>query len=181
MPDTIRTLGELNALFDDATIPTNQDIRDAFLSMLVHGVIGIIDNAVVQSVDTSYAGNEIVFPTELHARGVVANTVAGTLTTPAELTTAKYDIGWELNVQGQGNPNQGAFTVAVFKNGATKLNALERTFQIAGTEWEHVYCRVPGVTLAGGDTIQLAIISESGTKDVLIVNGQLSCQRLGLE
>ncbi len=180
MVNTIRTFAELNALFDDTTIPTNQDIRDFILSLMVHGVVGIGSNTVTQSVDTGYGGNEVVFPSEIHSRGLDIDLVAGTITTRSELTKAKYDIGWELNLQGQGVSNEGEFSAVVFKN-STKLVSTERTFQIKGTEWTHVYCRIPGIQLLDGDTLQLAIVSGSGTKDVLIAAGQLSCQRLGVE
>jgi len=179
MPDTVRTLAEINALFGDGTIPTNQDVRDLALSFLVHGVIGVLDNATTQAVTTSYGG--IVFPTELHSRGVTTNLVTGTITTPTELTTAKYDLGWDLNFEGQGNPNAGPYDVAIFINGTTKIGATERTIEINGAKWTQSYCRVPGVSLANGDELQLAIKSRTGNKDVLIVNGQLSCQRLGVE
>lgn len=179
MPDTIRTLAELNGIFadNDTGDASTQDIRDLLQSMLVHAVIGTINNATPITVTTTPQAVEMA--NELHARHLTVDLGNNRITTPAELTSARYDLGWELNVQGQPG-GDGVYIAAIF-NGASKIQATERKFSIVNGEWKQIYFRIPGVSIAGGDNLSLGIERETGSGDILIENAQLSVQRLGIE
>lgn len=180
MADTIRTLAELNSLLADNVggVISAQDIRDLVQSTLVHGVIGVLDNAVLTAATTTPA-NPDLFASELHARHIVTDVATNYwVQTPSELTTAKYILGFEVNLVGQSA--DGLFTFALYKNGSTKINQTERAVSISGTDSYQVSLSIPGVTLAGGDTVELAVKAD-GNKNILISNGSLSIQRLGVE
>lgn len=182
MTDTIRTLAELNDLFKDNSTEdvSTQDQRDMFQSMLVNGAIGVLNNVVPVTIGTGFTALTIL-NAQLHARHIAPNLVTSTLTVPAELTTAKYTLAIELNIQAQGAPHADDFTFALFRLPTTKIASTERTLTVADSGFSQLSCTIPGQTIPGGEEIQLAAKAADGPSDLLIVNGSISVLRLGIE
>ena len=145
--------------------------------MLVHAAIGRVGNATPQSFTPTPSA--VVLDAQLQARHLATDLVAYSITTPVELSTAKYNIAWEINYMGQAG-DSGRFTIAAYKNGSTKIVETERVIDIVDGVIGQVFCNVQGITLAGEDEVNLTIKAD-GSKDLLIANAQLSVQRLGIE
>lgn len=179
MPDTIRTIGELNALFADNNQGqcTPQDIRDLMVSMMVHGEIGsgaksaITLAAGFQPLDFALAG--------VVSRGLTIDTVNKWI---ADVPVAmKAEITLEVSFQGANNTT---FDFAVFRNPDTapeqllRVSDSERIFSAAMVGCIKISS---SIQLNAGDKLQAGVRPATGTPLFTLLRGLLRVRRIGVE
>ncbi len=170
MPDTIRTLGELNALLTD-NITGNisaQDLRDVLVSMNVHAEIG--RGLLSTTIDTSFVKVPMTIVGAFE-RGFVADVATDAITaTPVNL---KALVAVEVQITAL----QAGRTVdfSVFISGVEEVRAT-RTFDTIGH-----YSWSLGVQLAQNDTIDLRAIASAASTSINIDMALLRAQRIGIE
>lgn len=179
MPDTIRTLAELNAAFPDNTVgaTSNQDIRDLIVSMMVHGEIGsgpksaIVLAAGFQPLDFTLAG--------VVSRGLTIDTVNRWIAdVPCDM---KAEITLELSFQGSNNTT---FDFAVFRNPDTvpeqiqRLTDNERIFSAAMVGAVKISA---SIQLNAGDKLQAGVRPAAGTPSFTLLRGMLRVRRIPVE
>lgn len=177
MPDTIRTLAELNSQFADNTTASiaPQDIRDLMVSLMVHGEIG------------SGAKSAITLGTGFQPLDfTVAGTVGRGLTVDIDnkwIADVPVDLKAEvtLEVQFTGANNQ-TYDFAVFKNPdgtpeqVTRLDLSERIVSAS----QRGACNVSAaIQLAAGDKLQAGVRCNGQTFTLL--RGLLRVRRIGVE
>lgn len=177
MPDTIRTLADLNTLLADNTSEaiSPQDIRDLMVSMMVHGEIGSGTKAAItlgtgfQALDFNVAG--------VVGRGLTIDTVNKVISQiPVAMKTEVT-----LEVQFTGTSGQ-TYDFAVFKNPATspvqiaRLDISERIFNAAQRGAVNVSS---SVQLAAGDVLQAGV--RCNGQSFTLLRGGLRVRRIGVE
>lgn len=179
---TVRTLSELNALFpsDGQQSISGAEVRDAFDSQLVHGTIGRVNNGTPANFDDT--PSVLPLNQELHSRHLVVDvSTTFSMTTPAPLTTARYNVAYALNVQGQaGGGNAGDYIVGAYADGSLILGT-ENMFTVEVDRWEVIYWRLVGTQLANNISIDLRVYRPAGSGDLLIRQAVLTVERTGLE
>ncbi len=170
MPDTIRTIGELNALLSDNVSGdiSAQDLRDVLVSMNVHTEIGR------GSLSTSLGMAYVKVPMTIvgaFERGFVADVASDAITaTPVNM---KALVSVEVQIDDiQVNRNA---TFSVFINGAEETRST-RSFNAAGH-----YSWGLGVQLAQNDTIDLRAHANGASTSIDIDMALLRAQRIGIE
>lgn len=120
MPDTIRTLAELNQQFADlGEVPVNtQDIRDLMVSLMVHGELGSLAKAAItlgtgfQALDFNQSG--------AIERGITVDTTNKWVTIPV---SGKYELTFEVSFNGANNQT---YDFGVFKDSGAGFAAIVR-------------------------------------------------------
>lgn len=179
MPDTIRSLAELNTQFADnvdAAI-SPQDIRDLMVSLMVHGEIGSLTKGAVvlstgfQPLDFNQAGAV--------GRGLTVDTANRWIADiPVDM---KVEVTLEVSFQGSNNTT---FEFAVFRNPNTspeqiqRLSDSERIFSAAmiGT-----IKMSASLQLNAGDKLQAGVRPVVGTPSFTLLRGLLRVRRIGVE
>lgn len=174
MPDTIRSLAELNALLADNTSAaiTPQDLRDLMVSQMVYAEIGSGAKAEItlgtgfQAVDLNVAGEV--------SRGMVADATNRMITdTPVNM---KAIIHCEVVFKGA----VADYEFSVFRNPdstPTQVLRLARTVRGAATAVSHSWST--SVQLTAGDKLQLGVRANGQPFELLF--GVLRVQRIGVE
>lgn len=174
MPDTIRSLSELNALFADnnsGTI-TPQDIRDLMVSQMVHGEIGSGSKAAItlpntyQKLDLTVAG--------LVGRGLNIDTTNKQIDGIPVPMKAQVEV--EVSFNGANNTT---FDFAVFINGV--LNArLTDSDRIVSTTMIGGVMFSAAIQLAADDVIDLRA-KGSAAASFTLLRALLRVRRIGVE
>lgn len=178
MPDTIRTLAELNFLFRDTAENEEisaQHIRDLMVSLMVHGEIGSGPKSAItlgtpfQALDLNVAG--------VIGRGLtIDETNKRIANVPVDM---KADIALEVLFKGAANTT---YEFSVFKNTHTtpvqiaRMNADERIISAAQIGKISVSA---AIQLAAGDTLQAGVRSAGASFELL--RGNLKVRRIGVE
>lgn len=179
MPDTIRTLAELNSQFADNTegICSPQDIRDLMVSLMVHGEIG----SLAKSAITLAAGFQ---PLDFNQSGAVGRglTIDTTNKWIADIPVdMKAEITLEVSFQGANNTT---FEFAVFRNPDTtpeqilRLTDNERIFSAAMVGTVKISS---SLQLNAGDKLQAGVRPAAGTPTFTLLRGLLRVRRIGVE
>jgi hypothetical protein len=177
MPDTIRSLIELNAQFADSTTPTisPQDIRDLMVSMMVYGEIGSGAKAAITlpagftPLDFTLAG--------VVGRGLTVDTVNKWIS--GVPVTMKAEVSLEVQFTGANGVN---YEFAVFKNpdGAPEqISRLDITERIINAAQRGAVNVSASIQLAGGDKLQAGVRANGATFTLL--RGLLRVKRIGVE
>lgn len=175
MPDTIRSLSDLNNLFADNTqgVISPQDIRDLMVSLMVHGEIGsgaktaITINGTFAVLDFTLAG--------VVGRGITADTVNKRLSgVPVVL---KPQIDFELDFNGATNTT---YEAAVFVNGVQNLRLTAQDRIVSAAQIGHIRMS-SSIQVQAGDFIDARIRSLSGTPTFTLLRGVLRLRRIGVE
>ena len=173
MPDTIRTLSELSALFADnnsGTI-TPQDIRDLMVSQMVHGEIGSAAKAPIALISGANVLDFNVAGTV--GRGLTADTVNKRLAdVPVEM---KAVIHAEVLFKGAQNQT---YTFAVFVNDL-QVTRLTRTARPTAAADIRQVAFSTSHQLSAGDFIDVRVSAGTNTFELLF--GVLRVQRIGVE
>lgn len=177
MPDTIRTLAQLNTLFADlGPVPVNtQDIRDLIISSMVHGEIGSLAKAAIvlgtgfQALDFNQAGAV--------GRGLTideANKWIADIPVPM-----KAEVTLEVSFNGANNQT---YDFSVFKDSGSgfapiaRLDDSERIINLSMIGG----CRVSAaIQLAAGDKLQAGVRCNGQT--FTLRRGLLRVRRIGVE
>ena len=177
MPDTIRSLAELNQEFADNTsgVISPQDIRDLMVSMMVYGEIGSLSKAAVTlptgftPLDFNQAGAV--------GRGLTVDTVNKWIAdVPVPM---KAEITLEVSFQGSNNTT---FDFAVFQNPDTTPVQIQRL-----TDSERIFsatmigfCKIgASLQLNAGDKLQAGVRANGASFTLL--RGRLFVRRIGVE
>ena len=170
MPDTIRTIGELDSLLADNVTGdiSAQDLRDVLVSMNVHTEIG--RGPLSTSIGTAYVQVPMTAAGTFE-RGFLAD-VAGD-----QISQTPVALKAMVNVEVQITALQNGRTVdfAVFVSGVEMLNTL-RTFDIEGH-----YSWGLGLQLAQNDTIDLRVKASAANTSIDVDFVLLRAARIGIE
>lgn len=176
MPDTIKSLAELNTAFADNTNAAiaPQDIRDLMVSLMVHGEIGSLAKSAItlgtgfQALDFNQSG--------AIERGITVDTVNKWLVIPI---AGKYEIVFEVSFNGANNVT---YDFGVFKDSGSgfaaiaRLDDSDRIVSAAMIGGCKVSC---SMALAAGDKIQAGVRSNGAT--FTLRRGLLRVRRIGVE
>lgn len=177
MPDTIRTLSELNTQFADNTNAeiSPQDIRDLMVSLMVHGEIGSGAKAAItlgtgfQAMDFTVAGTV--------SRGLTVDTTNKWIADiPVSL---KADVQLEVLFKGANNTT---FDFAVFKNPDSSPNQIARldsSLRIFNSAMVGCVVVSAAIQLAAGDKLQAGVRANGASFELL--RGALKVKRIGVE
>lgn len=179
MPDTIRSLAELDALFADNSVAaiTPQDVRDLMVSQMVHGEIGSGAKASI-TLGTGYQPVVLDVPGAV-GRGLTVDTANRRLAdVPVPMKAMVYA---EVYFRGQQNRD---YTIAVWKNthdlpNAQRVDRLTRPARILSAAQIGVVVMSTSMQLQAGDSLQLGVQSDGSTFELLF--GVLRVQRIGVE
>jgi hypothetical protein len=175
MPDTIRTLNQLNQqLSDVGEVPVApQDLRDLFVSLMVHGEIGSGAKAAItlaagyQAMDFNVAG--------VISRGLTVDTAN------KRITGIPVSIGAEVTLEvlftGAANTT---YDFAVTKNGSpvARLSGSVRVVTVAQGASINMSS---SLDLAPGDILQAAVRPAAGTPTFTLTRGALRVRRIAIE
>lgn len=175
MPDTIKTLAQLNQDFGDNTVGqvSPQFIRDLMVSMMVHGEIG---SAAKASITLPAAPNFAVVDLNVAgvaARGITVDTVNKRL---ADVPVAmKAHVTAELWFRGT---NGTTYDIAVFQNGSQVQRLTRQARIVNAAQIPEAYM---GATIqcAANDTFDLRVRAGGAAFELLF--GVLRLQRIGVE
>lgn len=177
MPDTIRTLAELNQQFGDNTqgVISPQDLRDLMVSMMVYGEIGSGTKAAItlgtgfQALDFSVAGTV--------GRGLAVDTANKWISdVPVDM---KAEVVLEVQFLGANGVN---YDFAVFRNpDATpeQLGRLDITERIINAAQRGAVNVAASIQLNAGDKLQAGVRSNGASFTLL--RGRLFVRRIGVE
>ena len=178
MPDTIRTLVELNQMFADNTfgICSPQDVRDLILSMMVHGEIGSGAKSAItlgtgfQALDFTVAGTI--------ARGLTVDTTNKWI---ADIpVTLKADVQLEVLFKGT---NGVSYEFGVFKDSGSGFQQVARLdsppIRILNAQMVGTLIISAGIQLAAGDKLQAGVRANGESFELL--RGNLKVRRIGVE
>lgn len=181
MPDTIRSISELNSMLADNSsgFITAQDIRDLMVSQMVHAEIGTLG----QASKTLGNGWEVLDFDKKGAfeRGIVANTGEKMLSgIPVDM---KAIVSLEVYFKGESGQDYD-FTVFKIPDGTgtpQNIARLERDDHriVNAAQTYHLSYSV-GVSFDQNDAIKAAVRSTSGNNFELL-GGILRFQRIGVE
>jgi hypothetical protein len=175
MADTIRTLGQLNQMFADTgdSLVSPQDVRDLFVSLMVHGEIGSGAKAAItlaagyQTLDLTVAG--------AISRGLTVDTVNKRLSgVPVNLGA---EITLEVLFNGAANTT---YDFAVLKNGVA-VPRLSGSCRIINVAQIGFIAMSASLDLAAGDTLEAAVRPASGTPTFTLLRGALRLRRIAVE
>lgn len=176
MPDTIRTLAELNTLFADlGDVPVStQDIRDLMVSLMVHGELGSLAKAPItlgtgfQALDFNQSG--------AIERGITVDTVNKWMTIPV---AGKYEIVLEASFNGANNVT---YDFGVFRDSGSgfaaiaRLDDSDRIVSAAMIGGVKVSC---SMALTAGDKLQAGVRANGAS--FTLRRGLLRVRRIGVE
>lgn len=177
MPDTIRTLSELNTQFADNTQAeiAPQDIRDLMVSLMVYGEIGSGAKAAItlgtgyQALDFTLAG--------VVGRGLTIDTTNKWISAvPVDL---KAKVRLEVSFQGANNTT---FDFAVFRNPDGTPEQLLRVTdsdRIVSAQMMGGICVEAAIQLNAGDKLQAGVRANGASFTLL--RGRLYVERIGVE
>lgn len=176
MPDTIRTLAELNAQFADNTsgVISPQDIRDLMVSLMVHGEIGSLAKAGI-TLGTGYQALDFDASGAIE-RGVTVDTANKWIVVPV---AGKYELTLEVSFNGSNNTT---YDFTVFKNpdgtpeNIARIEDSERLVNAAMIGGVKVSC---SLALAAGDKLQAGVRSNGSA--FTLRRGLLRVRRIGVE
>lgn len=175
MADTIRTLAQLNQMFaDTGEVPVSpQDIRDLFVSLMVHGEIGSGAKAAItlaagyQALDFNVAG--------AITRGITADTVN------KQLSTIPVNLGAEVTIEvlfnGAANTT---YDFAVLRNGSP-IARLSGSCRIVNVAQIGFISMSAALDLAANDVLQAAVRPAAGTPTFTLLRGALRLRRIAIE
>lgn len=175
MPDTIRTLAELNQMFADNTqgVVSPQDMRDLFVSMMVHGEIGSGAKSAI-TLSTSFALLDLTLAGAI-GRGFTVDTVNKRLAdTPVVL---KAQVEFELDFNGATNTT---YEAAVFINGVQNQRLTGQDRIVSANQIGHISFGT-SIQLAANETIDARIRALSGTPSFTLLRCSLKARRIGVE
>lgn len=175
MADTIRSLADLNQRFADSGAEdiSAQDMRDMFVSLMVHGEIGsgakgaITLAAGYQAMDFDFAG--------AISRGLTIDTAN------KRIADVPVNLGAEvtLEVLFNGAANT-TYDFAVIKNGSP-VARLSGSCRIVNAAQIGLIVMSAAIDLAAGDVLQAAVRPATGTPTFTLLRGVLRCRRIGIE
>lgn len=177
MPDTIRTLAQLNQMFaGTGDVPVSpQDIRDLFASLMVHGEIGSGAKSAItlatgyQPLDFTVAGNV--------SRGLTVDTANRWISgVPVNM---KAEVTLEVLFQGATNTT---FDFAVFRNPDTTPVQEQRvsgSIRIFNAAMIGSLCISAALDLNAGDKLQAAV--RGGAVSFTLLRGALRVRRIAVE
>lgn len=177
MPDTIRTLAQLNQQFADNTqaIISPQDMRDLFVSLMVHGEIGSGAKAAI-TLGTGYQALDLTVAGTV-GRGLTVDTANKRIAdVPVDL---KADVALEVLFRGA---NGVTYDFTVFRNPdatpvqVTRLDASARITAAADIRCVAVSA---AIQLTAGDKLQAAVRANGASFELLRAN--LKVRRIGIE
>lgn len=177
MPDTIRSLVELDALFGDNSVGaiTPQDIRDLMVSMMVHGEIGSGPKAAI-TLGTGFQALDLTVSGAV-GRGLTIDTINKWITDlPCDL---KAIVHCEIAFRGAQNQN---YEFAVFRNPTTtpeQQARLDRVFRPLAAADIQQHSWSTSLQLFAGDTVQMGVRANGQTFELLFA--VLRIQRIGIE
>jgi hypothetical protein len=175
MADTIRTLAQLNQQFADNTegVISPQDIRDLFVSLMVHGEIGSGVKAAItlaagyQSLDLTVAGAV--------SRGITVDTLN------KQLSGIPVNLGAEITLEvlfnGAANTT---YDFAVIRNGAV-VPRLSGSCRIINAAQIGLIVMSSAIDLAADDVIQAAVRPATGTPTFTLLRAALRVRRIAIE
>lgn len=170
MVDTIRTIGELNALLADNTTGniSAQDLRDVLVSMNVHAEIGAANlsevvGTVFAKVPLNVAG--------AFERGFVADTVGNRISSTPVALKALVDVEMQITALQAGR----TIDLAVFVAGSEVMRS-RRPFDAVGH-----YTWGLGVQLVQGDDVDLRVRADQAATSVDVAFALLRARRVGIE
>ena len=174
MPDTIKSLADLNAAFADNTngVIAPQDIRDLMVSMMVHGEIGSGAKAAItlpllyQQLDLTLAG--------LVGRGLTIDTANKRIADVPVAMKAWVDVEVAFN-----GANNTTFDFSVFRNGVQEAR-LTDSVRIVSTAMIGRVNFGASIQLAAGDALDLRGKSAVAASFTLL-RAALRVRRIGVE
>jgi hypothetical protein len=177
MPDTIRTLSELNALLADNNTAniSPQDIRDILVSINVYGEIGASGNSPInlasgwQPLDLTVPGNS--------TRGVVVNTTSKWIEqVPVDM---EVDLTFHLIFKGQAGRD---YDFTVFKNPDSTPVQMNRMniLNIEANETRSLSWST-SINVTQGDKLQAAVRPSADSSNFELLHGVFRLQRKGIE
>ena len=177
MPDTIRTLAELNQQFADNTagVIAPQDIRDLFASLMVHGEIGSGAKSAV-TLATGYQ------PLDFNVPGVVGrglNVDIANKWINGVPVSMKAEVTLEVLFQGANNTT---FDFAVFRNpagAAEQLQRLSGSIRIFNASMVGHLVMSSSIQLEPGDTLRAGV--RGGAVSFTLLRGALRVRRIAIE
>lgn len=176
MPDTIRTLAELNQQFADNTSEaiSPQDVRDLMVSLMVHGEIGSLAKSAI-TLGTGFQALDFDASGAIE-RGVTVDTVNKWLVVPV---AGKYEVVFEVSFNGTNNTT---YDFGVFKDSGAGFAAVQRlddserlvnAAMIGGVKIS------ASVQLAAGDKLQAGVRANGAS--FTLRRGLLRVRRIGVE
>ena len=175
MADIIRTLAKLNQQFADNTegVISPNDIRDLFVSLMVHGEIGSGAKAAValaagyQPLDFTVAGAV--------SRGITVDTIN------KQLSGVPVNLGAEITLEvlfnGAANTT---YDFAVFRNGVL-LPRLSGSCRIINVAQIGFISMSSAMDLAANDVLHAAVRPAAGTPTFTLLRGALRVRRIAIE
>lgn len=177
MPDTIRTLAQLNAQFADniSGICSPQDVRDLMVSLMVHGEIGSGAKAAI-NLGTSYTLLDFTLA-GIVSRGLNIDTVGKRIN--GIPVVMKAEVSFEMTFLGAVNTT---FDFGVHVNGTLAARIVNSCRILAGATQIGLCTASSQIQLAAGDTIDLrGKSSAAAANNFTLTRGLLRVRRIGIE
>jgi hypothetical protein len=175
MADTIRDRATLIASMADNTtgLLTAQVERDFLVSVMgVYGSLWTDDAAAIETIQTS--GTKLTsFVNAGVSSGMTCSASGDSITVT---TSGVYDIGFNVGISGTGNNVD--FSFYVYVNNVKKSEIGSHVRMSESTDKRTVSASGQ-VTLAVNDVITLWALTVSGPNNLVIVDSNLNCKRIG--
>ncbi len=176
MPDTVRTLADLNNnIFPDNTsgVISPQSIRDLVVSAMVYGEIGSGAKSAV-TLSTAFSVLDLTLAGVV-GRGLNVDTVNKRIN--GVPVTMKTQVDFELSFTGATNTT---YEAAVFVNGVQNARLTDGTRIVSAAQIGHIRFSA-SIQMATGDSVDARVRALVGTPTFVLQRCQLRVRRIEVE